>query len=124
MDELHHTNKYLLKIFRGNGFGTLKNLKYHMINIICGTVLDIDFEVPLCYCHKSRNVTSQEQSVYVLSVVILLELRAVSVSQKVTVLTDTMFSGLNYPYRPPDKTNTCKIKICINGLGYWKSFKS
>lgn len=78
MDEMHHTNKYQLKIFRGNGFGTLKNLKYQMINIICGTESDVDFKVPLCYCHMSGYVTSQKQSVYGLTVVILLELRAVS----------------------------------------------
>lgn len=51
MDELHHTKSYRLKLFRGNGFVTLKNLKYQMINIICDTESDVDFEVPLCYYH-------------------------------------------------------------------------
>jgi hypothetical protein len=53
----------------------LQNLKY----IICGTVSYVDLEVPACYCHNSRYVTSQAQSAYFLTAVIILEPRRVSV---------------------------------------------
>jgi hypothetical protein len=65
-----------------------------------------------------------------------LELRAISVSQELMILTvlgrviefslvpALMFSGLDYPYRPAVKTDTCKINVCINELECWKLLKT